>query len=83
MFTKINGSFTHDEKANQISNVKIVVDTSSVFTNHEKRDSHLRSPDFLDTQQFPQMIFTADNIKITLIMINYVWLIRHQTKIAN
>ena len=23
MFTKINGSFTHDEKANQISNVKI------------------------------------------------------------
>ena len=65
MFTKINGSFTHDEKADQISNVKIVVDTSSVFTNHEKRDSHLRSPDFLDTQQFPQMIFTADNIKIT------------------
>ena len=65
MFRKINGDFIHDDKQNQITNVKIIVDTSSVYTNHEKRDSHLRSPDFLDVGKFPQMIFTADNIKIT------------------
>ena len=29
-----------------LSNVEIIIDTSSVFTNHEKRDAHLRSPDF-------------------------------------
>ncbi|MEC9205677.1 MAG: YceI family protein [Pseudomonadota bacterium] len=65
MFRKIEGGFNHDDEKNQISNVKIIVDTSSVFTNHEKRDSHLQSPDFLDIQKFPQMIFTAENIKIT------------------
>tara|TARA_Y100000590_G_scaffold115336_3_gene131625 strand:+ start:389 stop:970 length:582 start_codon:yes stop_codon:yes gene_type:complete len=65
MFRKINGDFIHDDKQNQITNVKIIVDTSSVYTNHEKRDSHLRSPDFLDVGKFPQMIFTADIIKIT------------------
>ena len=65
MFRKIEGGFNHDDEKNQITNVEIIIDTSSVFTNHEKSDSHLRSPDFLDTQQFPQMIFTADNIKIT------------------
>lgn len=65
MFRKIEGGFNHDDEKNQISNVEIIIDTSSVFTNHEKRDSHLRSPDFLDTQQFSQMVFTAENVQIT------------------
>ena len=38
MFRKINGDFIHDDKHNQITNVKIFVDTSSVYTNHEKRN---------------------------------------------
>ncbi len=65
MFRKIEGGFNHDDEKYQISNVEIIIDTSSVFTNHEKRDSHLRSPDFLDTQQFSQMVFTAENVQIT------------------
>tara|TARA_B100001750_G_scaffold197311_1_gene169892 strand:- start:140 stop:727 length:588 start_codon:yes stop_codon:yes gene_type:complete len=65
MFRKIEGGFNHDDEKNQITNVEIIIDTSSVFTNHEKRDSHLRSPDFLDTQQFSQMVFTAENVQIT------------------
>ena len=65
MFRKINGNFIHDDQQNKIKNVKVIIDTSSVYTNHEKRDSHLRSPDFLNVENFPQMIFTADNIKIT------------------
>ncbi len=60
MFTKAGGSFKYDEASQVVSDVKIIIDTSSVFTNHEKRDSHLRSPDFLDSKKYPEMIFEAD-----------------------
>ena len=40
-----------------MKDLSIIVNTDSVFTNHEKRDSHLRSPDFLNTDQYPTMIF--------------------------
>ncbi len=60
MFTKAGGSFKYDETSQVVSDVKIIIDTSSVFTNHEKRDSHLRSPDFLDSKKYPEMIFEAD-----------------------
>lgn len=61
MFKKISGSFLYDEDKKLLSNVEITIDTSSVFTNHEKRDAHLRSPDFLDVEKFPIMTFKADN----------------------
>jgi polyisoprenoid-binding protein YceI len=61
MFKKVSGSFNYDKDKNLLSNVEIIIDTSSVFTNHEKRDAHLRSPDFLDVDKFPTMRFIADN----------------------
>ena len=42
-----------------MSDVRIEVDTASVFTNHRKRDDHLKGPDFLNSGEFPKMIFTA------------------------
>ena len=59
MFKKVNGSFIYDQDKKLLSNVEIFIDTSSVFTNHEKRDAHLRSPDFLDVERFPVMTFKA------------------------
>ena len=48
MFREIDGSYTHDLENNKINDIKIVINTKSVFTNHDKRDAHLKSPDFLD-----------------------------------
>ena len=59
MFLESGGSFTFDEETQTLSDVKITVETESVFTNHEKRDQHLRSPDFLNAREFPEMIFTV------------------------
>jgi len=59
MFLEAGGSFTYDEETQTLSDVKITVETESVFTNHEKRDQHLRSPDFLNAREFPEMIFTV------------------------
>ena len=68
MFTNASGSFMYDEEKGVVSDVQIVIDTSSVFTNHEKRDSHLRSPDFLNVDKYPEMTFTANtnNLKTTV-----------------
>jgi polyisoprenoid-binding protein YceI len=63
MFRKASGGFTFDEQTQQLSDVSLVIDTASVYTNHEKRDDHLRSTDFLNVVEFPEMQFTADSAK--------------------
>lgn len=58
MFLESSGSFTFDEETQSLSDVTITIETESVFTNHEKRDQHLRSPDFLNAREFPEMVFS-------------------------
>ncbi|RDD61384.1 YceI family protein [Ferruginivarius sediminum] len=60
MFREASGSFVYDEEANTVSDVEITIQTASVFTNHERRDEHLRGPDFLNVKEYPTMTFTAD-----------------------
>ena len=59
LFRAAKGSYTYDEKTGMLSEVRIEVDTASVFTNHRKRDDHLKGPDFLNSGEFPKMVFTA------------------------
>jgi polyisoprenoid-binding protein YceI len=59
MFRAAKGSYSYDEKSGALSEVRIEVDTASVFTNHRKRDDHLKGPDFLNSGEYPKMIFTA------------------------
>lgn len=59
-FREASGSFTFDEDTGEIADVRVVVRTTSVFTSVEARDRHLRSPDFLDVESHPEMIFEAD-----------------------
>ncbi|SDF41979.1 Polyisoprenoid-binding protein YceI [Limimonas halophila] len=65
MFREVSGSFTYDRETQELSDVKIVVQTDSVFTNHEARDEHLRGPDFLNVKEYPTMTFTADEAEPT------------------
>lgn len=44
------------------SRVEVDIDTASVDTNHQKRDDHLRSPDFLNVKQFPTMKFRSSKV---------------------
>jgi len=41
------------------------VQVASVDTREEQRDAHLRSPDFFDAEQFPQITFTSTSITPT------------------
>jgi polyisoprenoid-binding protein YceI len=37
--------------------VNFEMDVNSLYTNHDERDNHLRSPLFFDAQQFPKITF--------------------------
>lgn len=59
MFRKASGSYTFDEATGELSDLIVTIETESVFTNHRKRDEHLKSADFLNASEFPTLVFTA------------------------
>ena len=65
MFRSARGSYRFDEATATLSEVRIEVETASVYTNQPKRDEHLRGPDFLNSGEFPRMVFTAISAKRT------------------
>lgn len=65
LFRKTRGSYQFDELTAELSQLSVVVETDSVFTNHKKRDKHLRSADFLNSREFSQMTFSAATAKRT------------------
>jgi polyisoprenoid-binding protein YceI len=45
------------------SSVSAVIRTESVSTNNESRDTHVRSADFLDVENHPEMTFTSTAVR--------------------
>lgn len=64
-FTKLSGSISVDRENLEKSSIEAVIDVDSVYTANEKRDNHLRSPDFFDTAQFPTSTFKSKGWKKT------------------
>ena len=63
LFRKASGSFSYDAASGQLSELKVVIEASSVFTNQDARDGHLRGKDFLDVARFPRLVFTASGAR--------------------
>mgnify|MGYP003148196583 FL=1 len=58
-FSDIEGSFTYDPDTQELGEVTARIGTASVDTDHEKRDEHVRSADFLDAGAHPMITFPA------------------------
>lgn len=58
-FLVSSGGFAFDAATGELSDVRVSVATASVDTDHEARDRHLRSGDFLASDEHPEMLFTA------------------------
>jgi polyisoprenoid-binding protein YceI len=43
--------------------VKFAADINSIFTNNEQRDGHLKTGDFFDAENHPQLIFEGDKLE--------------------
>lgn len=62
-FGKTEGELTIDWE-NNTGEVDIVIDAASVDTGMKKRDDHLRSPDFLNAAEFPEITYESTNVVI-------------------
>ncbi|MGZ4415463.1 MAG: YceI family protein [Gaiellaceae bacterium] len=61
-FKEFEGTIeAHEDVAH--SRVYGVVKTASIDTNEPDRDAHLRSPDFLDTERYPESRFESKRIE--------------------
>jgi polyisoprenoid-binding protein YceI len=61
-FDRFSGTIvTSEELAN--SSVNVTIDASSINTNEPNRDNHVRSADFLDVENFPEITFRSTAVR--------------------
>src|SRR5262245_12062697 len=62
-FTKVAGKATGDTAHPTEATVEATIEASSIDTRNEKRDEHLKSPDFLDVAKFPTITFKSTKVE--------------------
>jgi polyisoprenoid-binding protein YceI len=62
-FAKWAGTVQLDEQDLTRSSVEVRIDAASIDTQVADRDAHLRSPDFLDVQKYPELTFRSRRIE--------------------
>jgi polyisoprenoid-binding protein YceI len=61
-FNDVSGTIDGDPKKPETAKVDFVIKTTSIDTNQEGRDKHLRSADFFDVEKFPEITFKSSKI---------------------
>lgn len=71
MVTKVRGGFGewegtfHIAEVPEESSVQVTIKAASIDTGTPDRDKHLRSPDFLDVERFPELTFKSTKVELT------------------
>lgn len=63
-FTTFSGVIDLDEPNPANSHVDVTIDANSIATGDEKRDGHLKSPDFLDVANYPTIAFKSTKVAL-------------------
>jgi polyisoprenoid-binding protein YceI len=61
-FTGVEGTIEGNPEDLTGSNINFTIDASTIHTNSDDRDNHLRSADFFDTETFPKITFVSTDI---------------------
>ncbi|MEP7153137.1 MAG: YceI family protein [Nitrospira sp.] len=62
-FKDYTGFIEMDPDAGTVKSIEATIKTASVTTNQEKRDTHLRNPDFFDVEKYPTMAYKMKTYK--------------------
>jgi polyisoprenoid-binding protein YceI len=63
-FEKFSGKVHYDPQNPQDMQVEATIDTSSINTRDSQRDAHLRSAEFFDVDNYPNIIFVSKKIEV-------------------
>lgn len=61
-FKQVRGSVEADEQGKP-SKIDVSIEAASIDTGDPQRDGHLRSPDFLNAEQYPELRFVSTGIE--------------------
>lgn len=61
-FSKVTGTVVIDDKDPSKSSVRASIDTTTLTTENDQRDTHLKSPDFFDVSKYPTMTFESKQV---------------------
>ncbi len=64
-FNRFNGTVETDGDDLTSAKVQFTAEISSISTNNEQRDAHLKNGDFFDAEKFPQLTFEGDRLEKT------------------
>lgn len=64
-FRTVSGEVAYDPGKPEATKLSVVIDVASIHTSEDKRDEHLKSPDFFDVAKFPTITFTSTKAKRT------------------
>ena len=62
-FSSLSGTLTEHATDATLSSVEATIDIGTISTGDEKRDTHLKSPDFFDVEKYPTMTFKSTQVK--------------------
>jgi polyisoprenoid-binding protein YceI len=64
VFEAFTGTVDFNEENPSASTVNVQIDAVSINTKDEKRDGHLKSPDFFDVGNFPSLSFVSKKVEV-------------------
>jgi polyisoprenoid-binding protein YceI len=59
----VNFTVEFDEKNPTATRVEVQIDAASINTGEPQRDAHLKSPDFLDAENYPYLTFKSTRVE--------------------
>ena len=62
-FETVNGTVEFDENNPTATRVDVQIDAASINTGEPQRDAHLKSPDFLDAENYPSLTFKSTRVE--------------------